>query len=131
MDASGITHHLAGFDWKELRRRMETSHLSSDEAEILPITEVWVIGDENVGEHILRAGQAWRICDFVQQAIDAVISNANALHAATSTRLVAVEECGGNHVRQYPIDAPGTHHAYHAGWHRTSPIRCISSHSML
>jgi hypothetical protein len=37
MDASGITHHLAGLDWKELRRRMETSHLSSDEAEILPI----------------------------------------------------------------------------------------------
>jgi flagellar biosynthesis GTPase FlhF len=36
--------------------------------------------------------QLSQIQDFVQQAINAVISNANALHAATSTGLVAVEE---------------------------------------
>jgi hypothetical protein len=36
--------------------------------------------------------QLSQIQDFVQQAINAVISNANELHAATSARLVAVEE---------------------------------------
>jgi hypothetical protein len=36
--------------------------------------------------------QLSQIQDFVQQAINAVISNANALHAATSACLVAVEE---------------------------------------
>jgi hypothetical protein len=47
------------------------------------------LNDDNLAVSDYQLSQ---IQDFVQQAIDAVISNANALHAATSTRLVAVEE---------------------------------------
>jgi hypothetical protein len=47
------------------------------------------LNNDNLGVSDYQLSQ---IQDFVQQAIDAVISNANALHTATSTHLVAVEE---------------------------------------